>query len=73
MISSSISLCFAFVSVLRICHMIQFLLLILSYVTHTYLGIASPESDSWDDKTAQRRLLSKGDTFFVPPGNIYRY
>ena len=37
------------------------------------LGIADPTSDTWRDETAQRVLLKKGDSFFVPPGNVYRY
>ncbi len=36
------------------------------------LGIADPKEPEWHDETAQRQLLNKGDTFFVPPGNIYR-
>mmetsp|Transcript_23386 Transcript_23386/g.38962 ORF Transcript_23386/g.38962 Transcript_23386/m.38962 type:complete len:829 (+) Transcript_23386:30-2516(+) len=36
------------------------------------LGIAHPNVDVWDNHTAQRLLLRKGDSFFVPPGNIYR-
>jgi len=36
------------------------------------LGIAHPKLDMWEHHTAQRLLLSKGDSFFVPPGNIYR-
>ncbi len=36
------------------------------------LGIADPAEPEWNDETAQRLLLKKGDTFFVPPGNIYR-
>eukprot|EP00605_Chrysophyceae_sp_TOSAG23-4_P000430 GSChrysophyteH1.ASY1.ANO1.487.1 assembled CDS len=35
-------------------------------------GIADPVEAEWKDETAQRHLLKKGDTFFVPPGNIYR-
>ena len=36
------------------------------------LGIADPTIDSWEDESAQRLLLRKGDSFYVPPGNIYR-
>jgi len=36
------------------------------------LGIADPNIPQWDDATAQRQLLKKGDTFYVPAGNIYR-
>ena len=36
------------------------------------LGIADPKEPEWQDETAQRQLLNKGDSFFVPPGNIYR-
>lgn len=36
------------------------------------LGIADPKVAEWSDKTAQRQLLKKGDSFYVPPGNIYR-
>mmetsp|Transcript_20730 Transcript_20730/g.29791 ORF Transcript_20730/g.29791 Transcript_20730/m.29791 type:complete len:650 (+) Transcript_20730:96-2045(+) len=35
-------------------------------------GLADPSTEEWDDETAQRSLLNKGDFFFVPPGNIYR-
>ncbi len=35
-------------------------------------GMADPAEPEWKDETAQRHLLRKGDTFFVPPGNIYR-
>jgi hypothetical protein len=35
-------------------------------------GLASPDTDAWEDRTAQRLLLSAGDSFYVPPGNIYR-
>jgi len=33
---------------------------------------ADPKEDTWRDELAQRTLLSKGDSFFIPPGNIYR-
>jgi len=36
------------------------------------LGIADPSKGEWDDDAAQRQLLKKGDSFYVPPGNIYR-
>ena len=36
------------------------------------LGIADPQEEEWKDDIAQRILLRKGDSFFVPPGNIYR-
>lgn len=36
------------------------------------LGLAHPQLDAWEDGTAQRMLLKKGDQFFIPPGNIYR-
>lgn len=36
------------------------------------LGIAHPGEAEWDDSMAQRQLLKKGDSFFIPAGNIYR-
>lgn len=36
------------------------------------LGLANPKEDVWVDEIAQRILLKKGDSFYVPPGNIYR-
>lgn len=36
------------------------------------VGIADPSSEVWVDAKAQRLMLSKGDSFYVPPGNIYR-
>ena len=36
------------------------------------LGIADPREDEWRDDVAQRSLLVKGDSFVIPPGNIYR-
>lgn len=36
-------------------------------------GIADPDQPEWNDATATRQLLKKGDFFYVPPGNIYRY
>ena len=37
------------------------------------LAISDPTKTDWNDESAQRQLLRKGDTFFVPPGNMYRY
>jgi mannose-6-phosphate isomerase-like protein (cupin superfamily) len=36
------------------------------------MGIADPKLEEWEDAKAQRVLLKKGDSFYVPPGNIYR-
>ena len=36
------------------------------------LGISDPSEADWNSKTAQRQLLKKGDSFYVPPGNLYR-
>ena len=36
------------------------------------LGIADPKEEVWRDDIAQRVVMSSGDSFFVPPGNIYR-
>ncbi len=36
------------------------------------LGVSDPAVAEWREGTAQRQLLSKGDSFYVPPGNIYR-
>ena len=36
------------------------------------VGFAHPQTDEWVEDTAQRLLLSPGDSFYVPPGNIYR-
>jgi len=36
------------------------------------LGIADPRETDWTDSLAQRVLLGPGDSFFIPPGNIYR-
>jgi len=36
------------------------------------LGVADPAADKWNDANAQRVQLKRGDSFFVPPGNIYR-
>eukprot|EP01039_Chlorochromonas_danica_P007461 gene7461-8248_t len=35
-------------------------------------GLADPSTEDWDDQLAQRVLLSPGDSFYVPPGNMYR-
>lgn len=35
-------------------------------------GLADPIKEEWDDALAQRVLLSEGDAFHIPPGNIYR-
>lgn len=37
------------------------------------LALADPTKTDWSDETAQRQLLRKGDSFYVPPGNIYRF
>ena len=36
------------------------------------VGIADPSDEEWNDDIAQRLCLKKGDSFFIPPGNIYR-
>ncbi len=37
------------------------------------LAIAHPATDNcWIEKTVQRVLLRRGDTFTIPPGNLYR-
>lgn len=36
------------------------------------LGLAHPQKAVWEESTAQRVLLKKGDGFYLPPGNIYR-
>lgn len=36
------------------------------------MGLAHPELPEYDERTAQRTLLRRGDFFCVPPGNIYR-
>lgn len=36
------------------------------------LGVGDPRGDAWDANTAQRLLLMKGDSFYIPAGNIYR-
>ena len=33
---------------------------------------ADPKEETWQDETAQRNVVNKGDSFYVPPGNIYR-
>jgi centromere protein C len=37
-------------------------------------ALADPEDDDgkFQNENAQRFLLSKGDAFYVPPGNVYR-
>ena len=37
------------------------------------VAIADPNSEVWVADSAQRVLLKAGDSFFIPPGNIYRY
>lgn len=34
--------------------------------------MSDPVKEEWDDSIAQRVVLSEGDSFHVPPGNIYR-
>jgi len=36
------------------------------------VAIADPSNEVWVAESAQRILLKTGDSFFVPPGNIYR-
>lgn len=36
------------------------------------LALADPRVEEWDEKIAQRILLSKGDVFYVPPANIFQ-
>lgn len=36
-------------------------------------SMADPDDADWKEKLAQRTLLSARDSFYVPPGNIYRY
>ena len=36
-------------------------------------GLADPNDEAWNEKTAQRVLLNTGDFFYVPPENIYRF
>jgi hypothetical protein len=36
------------------------------------VAIARADETQFDDETAQRFMLSPGDTFFVPPNNVYR-
>ena len=43
------------------------------YTLTVELGLADPSEGEWIDDRAQRILLKKGDSFYVPPGNIYRY
>jgi hypothetical protein len=35
-------------------------------------ALANPEDGMFQNENAQRFLLSKGDAFYVPPGNMYR-
>jgi uncharacterized RmlC-like cupin family protein len=35
-------------------------------------GLANPRNERWDNTTAQRMLLKKGDSFYVPAGNVYQ-
>ena len=37
------------------------------------LALSDPSQDGWNSETAQRILLKKGDCFYIPPGNYYRY
>ena len=37
------------------------------------LGIADPAEDRWEDKLAQRYLMSPSTQYYIPPGNIYRF
>jgi hypothetical protein len=37
------------------------------------LALGDPTLDTWVDDKAQRVLLKRGDSFFVLPGNTYRY
>jgi hypothetical protein len=36
------------------------------------IGVAEPDNPDWDDATAQRHLLNKGDSFYILPNNFYR-
>jgi quercetin dioxygenase-like cupin family protein len=37
-------------------------------------GFGDPDDEGeYNEAHAQRILLKKGDSFFVPPGNVYRY
>lgn len=36
------------------------------------VAIAHPQEDTWSDAYAQRLLLSPGDSFYLPPLNMYR-
>ena len=36
-------------------------------------GLADPSDEDWNEKLAQRVLLKQKDSFYVPPGNVYRY
>ncbi len=35
-------------------------------------GLADPADEDWNDRLAQRILLRQRDSFYVPPGNVYR-
>jgi centromere protein C len=35
-------------------------------------GLSDPLKEVWDDDIAQRVIVTEGDSFHVPPGNIYR-
>lgn len=36
------------------------------------LGIADPNHQEWVDNLAQKQILTRGDSFYIQPGNIYR-
>jgi hypothetical protein len=36
-------------------------------------GLAHPSEEEWVDRLAQRTVLKARDSFYVPPGNIYRF
>lgn len=35
-------------------------------------ALADPKDEDWNEKLAQRLLLKTRDSFYVPPGNVYR-
>jgi len=35
-------------------------------------ALADPKDEDWNEKLAQRLLLKNRDSFYVPPGNVYR-
>ena len=37
------------------------------------LAIADPDSTEWDNSSAQRLLLKKGDSFYIPPGKLLHW